>query len=242
MLLPSSRSQSTRGRFTIDRRSISRFTQTCRLPPVGACVARRVTGVSIQLITDSLLSRPNTLRRMSLEAVTPPRFHTQLGGRPYISSSSDLESLVQLLANVFTHSAVTQETVRFNMDVVEHFSEHVVEHSNQNATHAEKQHHDDRFTSEPIHLRIHEDVLTTRSSRIHQYVFTTRSPSLLPLKARLPAANSMSMRERDSYFVARSAMLVSVGVFLQTQCFLRTFSCTQSHLASTVTPKPFRMA
>ena len=58
---------------------------------LGTCVARRVTDVSIQFITDSLVSRPNTLRPMSPEAVTPPRFHTQLEGRPSVSSSSDLE-------------------------------------------------------------------------------------------------------------------------------------------------------
>ena len=34
----------------------------------GTCVARRMTDVSIQPITDSLSSRPNTLRRMSPEA------------------------------------------------------------------------------------------------------------------------------------------------------------------------------
>ena len=120
----------------------------------STCVARRVTDVSIQLATSSLVSRPNTLRRMSPEAVTPPRFHTQLEGQPSKFQFQRYELLVQPVANVLTLSAVTQKTVRFNMDVVEHCSEHVKEHSNEKAAHAEKQHH---VEQEPIH------VLTIRS-------------------------------------------------------------------------------
>ena len=61
------------------------------------------------------------LRRKSPEAVTQPRFHTHLQGRP--SSSSDLKPLVQPVAIAPTRSAVTQETVRVNMDVVEHVTD-----------------------------------------------------------------------------------------------------------------------
>ena len=84
LLLPSSRGQSTRGRFTIVRRSISRFTQTCRLPPVGGhvcCMDWRFDSTHHQQ------PRPNTLRRMSQEDVTPPRF-SYTTRRPAENSSS----------------------------------------------------------------------------------------------------------------------------------------------------------
>ena len=69
-----------------------------------------------------------------------------------MSSSSDLEPLVQPVANVLTLNAVTEETVRFSMDVAEH--------SNENATHAEKQRHDEQ---DSIRLRMDQNVLTVPS-------------------------------------------------------------------------------
>ena len=89
---------------------------------------------------------------------------------------------------------------------------HAMEHFNVNVTHAEKHTLGDR---EQFHLRMHHDAHITRS-------VTMYAPSCsLPLKTRLPAASRISIRGRVRYFVARSAVLVSVGCLRSRNAFSR---------------------
>ena len=80
------------------------------------------------------------------------------------------------------------------------------------------------------------------SPQIHHDVRTVFSPS--PHTTRMPANSSISIRGRAKYFVARSAVLVSVGCLRSRNAFSETFSCTQSHLTSRCfsRPQPWRDA
>ena len=179
LLLPSSRGQSTRGRFTIDRRSIGRLT------------FRLAVYHLTEHVDTKGLQKPLHQPKLQLEI------------QPSLSSSIDLQPRVQPVIDVPTFSAAVRDrpvpcrtALKFERtDAMKHtLNDH-----------------------EQSHLRIHQDVHTTRSITMYAssfHLLRSRRDCLPPAAFPFWVLSSTSLQDQQCWFS---------GMLVKSQCFLLDF-------------------